>query len=86
MHIGDMIASIGHQYRVVRLIEIEGESILELQEPGLLPLTPLMKPPSEMSEFQWFEKCVDATVVSNVGSEDMNLLLAAFGHLWWVDS
>ena len=68
-----------HQYRVVRLIEIEGQSILELQEPGLLPLTPLMKPPSGMSEVQWFEKCVDATAASNVGSEDVNLLLAALG-------
>ena len=46
-----------HKYRVVRLIEIEGQSILELQEPGLLPLTPLMKPPSEMSAVRWLEKC-----------------------------
>ena len=68
-----------HQYRVVRLIEIDGESILELQEPGLLPLTPLMKPPSEMSAVRWLEKCVDATAVSGVGSEDVRLLLAALG-------
>ena len=68
-----------HQYRVVRLIEIEGQSILELQEPGLLPLTPLMKPPSEMSPVRWLEKCVEATVVSGVGSEDIRLLLAALG-------
>ncbi len=68
-----------HQYRVVRLIEIDGQSILELQEPGLLPLTPLMKPPSEMSAVRWLEKCVEATVVSGVGSEDIRLLLAALG-------
>ncbi len=68
-----------HQYRVVRLIEIEGQSILELQEPGLLPLTPLMKPPSEMSAVQWLEKCVEATAISGVGSEDVRLLLAALG-------
>ena len=68
-----------HTYRVIRLIEIDGESILELQEPGLLPLTPLMKPPSEMSAVRWLEKCVEATVVSGVGSEDIRLLLAALG-------
>lgn len=66
-----------HNYRVVRLIEIEGQSILELQEPGLLPLTPLMKRPSGMSTVQWLEKCVDATAISDVGSEDLDLLLAA---------
>ena len=68
-----------HTYRVVRLVEIDGESILELQEPGLLPLTPLMKPASGMNAVQWLDKCVDATAVSNVGSEDLNLLLAALG-------
>lgn len=69
-----------HQYRVVRLIEIEeGQSILELQEPGLLPLTPLMKPPSGMNAVQWLDKCVDATAVSGVDSEDISLLLAALG-------
>ena len=68
-----------HQYRVVRLVEIEGQSILELQEPGLLPLTPLMKPPPEMSAIQWLDKCIDETTISNVDSEDLNLLLAALG-------
>jgi len=68
-----------HKYRVVRLIEIEGQSILELQEPGLLPLTPLMKRPSGMSEVRWLEKCVDATTTSGVGAEDLDLLLAALG-------
>ena len=32
-------------YKVIRLIEIEGQSILEAQMLGLLPFTPLMKPP-----------------------------------------
>ena len=38
-----------------------------------------MKPPSEMSAVQWLEKCVEATAVSGVGSEDRRLLLAALG-------
>ena len=32
-----------------------------------------------MNEVQWLEKCVDATAVSDVDSEDVNLLLAALG-------
>ncbi len=68
-----------HTYRVVRLVEIDGESILELQEPGLLPLTPLMKPPAGMSEIRWLDRCIDTTAVSGVSSEDLDLLLAALG-------
>ena len=68
-----------HTYRVVRLVEIDGESILELQEPGLLPLTPLMKPPAGMSEIRWLDRCIDATAVSGVSSENLDLLLAALG-------
>lgn len=36
------------RYKVIRLISIEGQSILEAHVPGLLPLTPLMKPPEGM--------------------------------------
>ena len=34
------------RYKVIRLIEIDGQSILEKQVPALLPFTPLMKPSS----------------------------------------
>ena len=49
-------------YKVIRLIEIEGQAILEAQVPGLLPFTPLMKPPTEMSPEQWVQQCIDATI------------------------
>ena len=68
-----------HKYRVVRLIEIEGQSILELQEPGLLPLTPLMKPPEGMNPTRWLETCVDATFTARVDKVSRDLLLAALG-------
>ncbi len=68
-----------HKYRVVRLIEIEGQSILELQEPGLLPLTPLMKPPEGMNPTRWLETCVDATFNAHVDKVSRDLLLASLG-------
>ena len=37
-----------NRYKVIRLIEIEGQAILDRQAPGLLPFTPLMQPPAGM--------------------------------------
>ena len=67
------------KYRVIRLIQIEGQSILEAQVPGLLPLTPLMKPPERLNPVRWLEACVDATFNARVDVHDRNLLLAALG-------
>ena len=50
-----------NRYKVIRLIEIEGQAILERQAPGLLPLTPLMNPPAGMDLERWMQACVDAT-------------------------
>lgn len=33
------------EYQVVRLSEVNGQSILEARHPGLMPFTPLMEPP-----------------------------------------
>ena len=53
-------------YKVIRLIEIEGQAILEAQAPGLLPLTPLMKPPVGMTLERWVQECVDTTMAAPV--------------------
>ena len=50
-----------NRYKVIRLIEIEGQSILERQAPGLLPFTPLMQPPAGMAPERWLQECIDAT-------------------------
>lgn len=50
-----------NRYKVIRLIEIEGQAILEMQAPGLLPFTPLMKPPAGMDIERWVQACVDTT-------------------------
>ena len=53
-------------YKVIRLIEIEGQAILEMQAPGLLPLAPLMKPPVGMTLERWVQECVDTTMAAPV--------------------
>ena len=50
-----------NRYKVIRLIEIEGQAVLEQQAPGLLPFTPLMKPPAGMDTERWVQECVDVT-------------------------
>ena len=62
-------------YKVIRLIEIEGQAILEAQVPGLLPFTPLMKPPGEMSSEQWVRQCIDATLSTSVDLPTKGTLL-----------
>lgn len=46
------------QYKVIRLSEIEGQSILDARLKGLIPFAPLMKPPADMNSTQWLRECV----------------------------
>ena len=64
-----------NRYKVIRLIEIEGQAILEMQAPGLLPLTPLMKPPAGMDLEQWVQECVDVTRAAPVDQQTQADLL-----------
>ena len=71
-------------YKVIRHIEIEGQAILEAQVPGLLPFTPLMKPPGNMPLERWVQQCIDVTVAMLVEPPTKgNLLygLSLFGGL-----
>ncbi|MCY3724180.1 MAG: hypothetical protein OXG97_18335 [Candidatus Poribacteria bacterium] len=58
-----------NRYKVIRLIEIEGQLILERQAPGLLPFTPLMQPPAGMNPERWVQECVDVTRTAPVDQE-----------------
>ena len=55
----------GHEilvkYKVIRLSELDGQSVLEAGHAGVLPLAPLMKPPSDMSSEAWLRACFQAT-------------------------
>lgn len=71
-------------YKVIRLIEIEGQTILDAQTPGLLPFTPLMKPPDDMPLDRWVQQCIDATMNVPVDSSTKGTLLyglSLFGEL-----
>ena len=46
------------QYKVMRLIEFEGQKVLDTQLVGLIPFAPLMKPPEGMVAAQWLRRCV----------------------------
>ena len=46
------------RYRVIRLIEIEGQRVLESGQSGLIPFTPLMKPPEGMASDAWLHQCI----------------------------
>ena len=46
------------QYNVIRLIEIEGQRILNEGHSGLIPFTPLMKPPEGMASDAWLHQCI----------------------------
>ena len=66
-----------NRYKVIRLIEIEGQSVLERQAPGLLPFTPLMQPPAMMDLERWVQECVDITMAVPVDQETQADLLYA---------
>jgi hypothetical protein len=46
------------QYKVIRLIQIDGQPILDGRHLGLIPFAPLMKPPEGMGDVQWLRQCV----------------------------
>ncbi|MCE2416773.1 hypothetical protein J4G07_22595, partial [Candidatus Poribacteria bacterium] len=69
---------------VIRLIEIEGQAILEMQAPGILPFTPLMKPPTDMDSERWVQACIDATRATPVDQQtqaDLLYAISVFGSI-----
>lgn len=76
----------GHQvfieYQVLRLIEMEGEPILETKATGLLPFTPLMKRPTNVDAEEWLRRCVQTADSVNVPNKPAYLgSLAILGNL-----
>ena len=63
------------RYKVIRLIEIDGQTILEMQAPGMLPFTPLMKPPAGMDLKRWIQECVNTTMATSVNQKTQADLL-----------
>ncbi len=67
------------EYQVIRLDKIEGKSILQEKQPGLMPFTPLMKPQTGMSNMEWTNHCAEATKKLSVDLKTKNNLLV---ELW----
>lgn len=65
------------RYKVIRLIDLDGQAVLEMQAPGLLPFTPLMKPPAGIDIEQWVQECVNAVTSSPVEQQTRGDLLCA---------
>ena len=73
-----------NRYKVIWLIEIEGQAILEMQAPGILPFTPLMKPPTDMDSERWVQACIDATRATPVDQQtqaDLLYGISVFGGI-----
>ncbi len=72
------------RYRVIRLIDIDGQSILEMQAPGLLPFTPLMKRPTGVSIEEWMQECINAVAATPFDEQtqgDLFCALSLFGGI-----
>ena len=49
------------EYKVIRLSELQGQSVLESENIGLLPFAPLMQPPPGTPPLQWAIACNQRT-------------------------
>ena len=49
------------EYKVIRLAELEGQSVFDTENLGLTPFAPLMKPPDGMDGLQWAVQCNERT-------------------------
>ncbi|MDE0085915.1 MAG: hypothetical protein OXU23_09410, partial [Candidatus Poribacteria bacterium] len=58
------------QYKVIRLYELEGQTILDVKLKGLIPFAPLMKPPEDVNSEEWFRQCV--LVAKSVTQDESN--------------
>ena len=74
--------NISIEYQVFRLIEMDGQEILDLKPVGLIPFTPLMKRPADMNEEEWLRRCVQTADGIDVPNKPEYLgSLAVLGNL-----
>ena len=74
--------NISIEYQVFRLIEMDGQTILDLKPPGLIPFTPLMKRPVNMDAEQWLRRCIQTADGIDVSNKTEYLgSLAVLGNL-----
>ena len=49
------------EYQVIRLYELDGQSVLDAANVGLIPFAPLMQPPAGSEGIAWVQECIEAT-------------------------
>ena len=72
------------RYKVIRLCELEGSPFLEAGVKGLIPFTPLMKPPPGIKGEEWLRRCVEVADIveqDSVSKADYLTDLAILGGL-----
>ena len=65
------------EYKVIRLSELQGQSVLETQNIGLLPFAPLMQPPPGTPPLQWALQCNQRTKSLSLPTEIRSNLLVS---------
>ena len=70
------------EYQVFRLIEMDGQEILDLKPMGLIPFTPLMKRPRDVEAEEWLRRCVQTADSIDIPNKSEYLgSLAVLGNL-----
>ena len=65
------------EYKVIRLVELEGQSVFDTENLGLTPFAPLMKPPAGMDDEQWAIHCDERTKPLSLPTHIRSNLLAS---------
>ena len=78
---GNDVLGLQHKYHVIRLADLEGAAFLDAASVGLLPFTPLMRPPTDMRTEVWLRKCVEKTEAAPVDTQTRGTLLFALSTL-----
>ena len=70
------------EYRVIRLADMDGQAVLDAQPTGLLPFTPLMKPPVGVDADEWLHRCIQTADTVDVPNKlDTLGVMAVLGNL-----
>lgn len=69
------------RYKVIRLCELEGQAVLAAKLKGVMPFTPLMKPPAGLDDEAWLSRCVEAAESLPQGTSERADYLGCLGVL-----
>ena len=65
------------EYKVIRLIELDGQSVFETENAGLMPFAPLMQPPVGTDGLQWAIQCNERTKTLSLSTDIRSNLLVS---------